>query len=261
MDINGNKRLGLIIREEFPDSVGLPHEDTSHQERSKPFVCAYGLQKAFTYLSRNLEMSQDAMWAARGRSMAFYSPCPPLVGLSSPSHSLNRWREGLRRHWLSRRKYLLCGVIKFQGHGSIHDANDARTERQKQKVLSSLGATIYCLKGDILGSKSLNGQTIQIHLPVDLPETGCFQGWTQTTEKWKGNGERTREKSLQSLLPLDVCRMFTGKDAGFGASCAALSKSLHLSQPQGPIYKREKAKAYSITPCSKGTLCSTNACT
>lgn len=30
MDINGNKRLGLIIREEFPDSVGLPHEDTSH---------------------------------------------------------------------------------------------------------------------------------------------------------------------------------------------------------------------------------------
>lgn len=33
MDINGNERLGLIIREEFPDFVGLPHEDTGHSER------------------------------------------------------------------------------------------------------------------------------------------------------------------------------------------------------------------------------------
>lgn len=56
----------------------------------------------------------------------------------------------------------------------MHDANDASNELQTQKVLSSLGATFYCFKGDIQGSKSFNDQTIQIHLPDDLHETDCF---------------------------------------------------------------------------------------
>lgn len=52
------------------------------------------------------------------------------------------------------------------------------TEQQNQKVVRGLGPTVYCRKGEILGSKSLTDQTFQIHLPVDLCETGCFHGWT-----------------------------------------------------------------------------------
>lgn len=146
-----------------------------------------------------------------------------LGGLNPPSHSLNRWREGQGRDWLSRRKYLLCAVIKFQGHGSIHEVWNCK----KQKVVRGPGCHILLMKGETPGSESLSDQ--HILLTFLLADVNRAAG---RDEPWEWDTERSCDaRSFCVLIATDAWEVLH----------PALTRCcLHCSEPQGPIHKGEK---------------------
>lgn len=182
-------------------SLGKMRKEQSH-------LCVFMDYKKLSQIClETLRWTRKPCVLPRGRSMASYSPCPLTLSFGRSQFTLTfpKQMEGGAEKGLALEKEISAVWSHKIPRAWEHTwCKWCQEPRRKQKVLSSLGGRFCCLKWDILGSKALNDQTIQLHLPVHLHENRLLLGMDLDQRNGRDT-ENGTEKEPAKSAPLLLC--------------------------------------------------------